>query len=129
MLAWADEVFGPVVSVVTAESIDAAIGYVDSITRDPLALYIFSSRTHVVQVFVHACTLYMHICVYMCTGVRALVHICVKYARILDAYIHAEIGVYICIYAYICVQVFVHSCIYASSMRAYWTHKYIQKVD
>jgi acyl-CoA reductase-like NAD-dependent aldehyde dehydrogenase len=49
-----DEIFGPVMSVVTVESVDAAIQYVDSITRDPLALYIFSSRKLVVQKILNA---------------------------------------------------------------------------
>ena len=39
-----EEIFGPVLSVVTVPTVDDAISYTDSITRDPLALYVFSSR-------------------------------------------------------------------------------------
>ena len=39
-----EEIFGPVLSVVTVPTVDDAIRYTDSITRDPLALYVFSSR-------------------------------------------------------------------------------------
>ena len=44
-----DEIFGPVVSVVTVETVDEAIAYIHQITSDPLALYVFSSRKPVVQ--------------------------------------------------------------------------------
>jgi aldehyde dehydrogenase (NAD+) len=49
-----EEIFGPVVSVVTTSSVEDAIRYVDSITRDPLALYVFSSRPAIVSKIIEA---------------------------------------------------------------------------
>jgi aldehyde dehydrogenase (NAD+) len=49
-----EEIFGPVVSVVTTSSVEDAIRYVDSITRDPLALYVFSSRPAIVSQIIEA---------------------------------------------------------------------------
>ena len=49
-----EEIFGPVVSVVTTSSVEDAIRYVDSITRDPLALYVFTSRPAVASRIIEA---------------------------------------------------------------------------
>ena len=48
------EIFGPVISVVTVASVDEAITYTHSITRDPLALYVFSSRKSEVERIISA---------------------------------------------------------------------------
>eukprot|EP00286_Rhodomonas_abbreviata_P025483 CAMPEP_0181299624 /NCGR_PEP_ID=MMETSP1101-20121128/6448_1 /TAXON_ID=46948 /ORGANISM="Rhodomonas abbreviata, Strain Caron Lab Isolate" /LENGTH=500 /DNA_ID=CAMNT_0023404791 /DNA_START=20 /DNA_END=1522 /DNA_ORIENTATION=+ len=44
-----EEIFGPICSVITVDTIDEAIAYVNEMSDKPLAFYVFSSRSAVIE--------------------------------------------------------------------------------